>query len=287
LAEEAVKAEEAVRTAAIWTTRRPTRLCPTPPLLLILTSLLPLLLAAPAKAEAWAADNPAIATKAGAWGAGVAAAGETETERETEREMTTEDPIGEAQAEEATWVTWGTLHKVGSQHRRETMDGAARRRSAAVGRNPKRTSMTMPTTPLWTSTCWRTWRRRESRYIGVACVCVCMDSIHTCVYFCICMCCTHARSQDLTFKIADAPHMRANKVQNLADLDKDVGYSLPTTKLDLALLTQVLVSRDKITEEDVEWNFDTIFTNIASELRMEKASLEQDEDEDEDEEKMM
>lgn len=101
------------------------------------------------------------------------------------------------------------------------------------------------------------------------------------------MCCTHARSQDLTFKIADAPHMRANKVQNLADLDKDVGYSLPTTKLDLALLTQVLVSRDKITEEDVEWNFDTIFTNIASELRMEKASLEQDEDEDEDEEKKM
>jgi hypothetical protein len=89
--------------------------------------------------------------------------------------------------------------------------------------------------------------------------------------------------QDLTFKIAEAPSMRANMVQNLADLDKDVGYSLPTTKLDLNLLAQVLVPRDKIMEEDVEWNFDTIFTNIASELRMEKAALHP---EDSDEEKV-
>lgn len=49
--------------------------------------------------------------------------------------------------------------------------------------------------------------------------------------------------------MAEAPKVRLNKVQDIAELDEDVQFRLPTTEdrdIDLSLLTAVLCSSEQV-----------------------------------------
>ena len=99
---------------------------------------------------------------------------------------------------------------------------------------------------------------------------------------------------DITDKIANAPNVRANKVQALADLDEGISR-LPTGTvsvlrvnwlacadrfaraqvdgIDLSLLSSVLTPLEKLgkgAEQDMMWDFDNLFAELASEIQREQ-----------------
>ncbi|MEW5306386.1 MAG: hypothetical protein WDW36_008854 [Sanguina aurantia] len=83
--------------------------------------------------------------------------------------------------------------------------------------------------------------------------------------------------EDLTRLVAEAPRVRLNKVQDIAELDEDVQFRLPTTEdkdIDLSLLTAVLCSSEQVHEDDEIWDPDMLLTQVASELNQELEKAE-------------
>jgi len=76
-------------------------------------------------------------------------------------------------------------------------------------------------------------------------------------------------TEDITSKVAVAPNVRANRVQPLSELDSDIVNQLPTAMadgIDLTLLQSALSPQEKVVEQDAPWDFDTLFTGVASEI---------------------
>jgi len=74
--------------------------------------------------------------------------------------------------------------------------------------------------------------------------------------------------EDLTRVIADAPHVRANHIQSLQELEREAGFQIQSDDgLDLSLLTSVLLSRDQVSEHDWTWDWDTLFSELATSLQ--------------------
>lgn len=65
-------------------------------------------------------------------------------------------------------------------------------------------------------------------------------------------------------EVANAPEYHGNKVQSLYELDKELAFALPSgkrkidTKLDLTILSSVLLPAEQILEEDAQWTQSTL-----------------------------
>jgi hypothetical protein len=91
--------------------------------------------------------------------------------------------------------------------------------------------------------------------------------------------------EDLTAKVAEAPHAHGQRVQTLDELDQAVfaNYSSSGDGIDLSLLMRVLAPREKVDvarEPDTIWEYDQLFTQVSSDMQ-----LEMDEGDDAEEEK--
>jgi len=83
--------------------------------------------------------------------------------------------------------------------------------------------------------------------------------------------------EDLTRVVAEAPKVRSNKVQGIDELNEDTQFNLPNTDdrdIDLSMLTTVLCSSEQVYEPDEVWEPDMLFTQVASELTIEKEKAE-------------
>ncbi len=71
--------------------------------------------------------------------------------------------------------------------------------------------------------------------------------------------------------VADAPHVRALKVQALSELDQDVMFQMPSgtdNGVDLSLLTAVLYPHSAILEPDEPWDVDLMLTDLAAQAQV-------------------
>ncbi|KAK7076984.1 Intraflagellar transport protein 43 [Halocaridina rubra] len=78
--------------------------------------------------------------------------------------------------------------------------------------------------------------------------------------------------EDFTQQVAQAPSVAVNRVATYKELDSDLLRHAAFSTLDdidLRLLTNCLANEADIREPDIEWKWDTIFTEISSELRNE------------------
>lgn len=78
--------------------------------------------------------------------------------------------------------------------------------------------------------------------------------------------------EDFTQQIAQAPSVAVNRVATYKELDSDLLRHAAFSTLDdidLRLLTNCLSNEADIREPDVEWKWDTVFTEVSSELRNE------------------
>jgi len=80
-----------------------------------------------------------------------------------------------------------------------------------------------------------------------------------------------AVQDDITTKVAQAPNIRAARVQALTELDSEIVNSLPVLPdgIDLSLLTNALTPVEKVHETDQAWDYDSLFTNVSSEIQTE------------------
>jgi len=73
-------------------------------------------------------------------------------------------------------------------------------------------------------------------------------------------------------KIAAAPNVMSQKIQALSELDHEIMFQLRTATvdgLDLSLLTSALTPQEKVVDPDVTWDFESIFTQVNSEMQAE------------------
>lgn len=85
------------------------------------------------------------------------------------------------------------------------------------------------------------------------------------------------QDEDLTTQIASTPSVNLNKVAAYKELDSDLFKHSAFGTLDninLQLLTKCLRPENDIKEVDEPWNWDLLFTDIASELHSEWESTE-------------
>ncbi|XP_042861233.1 intraflagellar transport protein 43 homolog [Penaeus japonicus] len=78
--------------------------------------------------------------------------------------------------------------------------------------------------------------------------------------------------EDFTQQIAQAPSVAVNRVATYKELDSDLLRHAAFSTLDdidLRMLTNCLSNEADIREPDVVWKWDTIFTEVSSELRNE------------------
>jgi hypothetical protein len=65
-------------------------------------------------------------------------------------------------------------------------------------------------------------------------------------------------------EVANAPEYHGNKLQSLYELDNELAFTLPSDKrkkdrkLDLTILSSVLLPAEQILEEDVQWSQSTL-----------------------------
>mmetsp|Transcript_27306 Transcript_27306/g.38624 ORF Transcript_27306/g.38624 Transcript_27306/m.38624 type:complete len:216 (-) Transcript_27306:278-925(-) len=91
---------------------------------------------------------------------------------------------------------------------------------------------------------------------------------------------------DITTQVAAAPNVLSQRVQNLNDLNHAAMFQLPAAPdgIDLSVLTSTLCPPTKLQELDMRWDFDTLFTEVSSEMiREQEEENEGDEDEGDDE----
>ncbi|XP_068230405.1 intraflagellar transport protein 43 homolog [Palaemon carinicauda] len=78
--------------------------------------------------------------------------------------------------------------------------------------------------------------------------------------------------EDFTQQVAQAPSIAVNRVATFKELDSDLLRHAAFSTLDdidLRILTNCLANEADIREPDIEWKWDTVFTEISSELRNE------------------
>ena len=87
--------------------------------------------------------------------------------------------------------------------------------------------------------------------------------------------------EDITTQIADAPHVKAAKVQSLRDLNNDLDFNIALGQkdgIDLSLLTSFLIPKEVIDMEvDELWEFDVLYSDLQSELNAENDQDEEEE----------
>jgi len=93
-------------------------------------------------------------------------------------------------------------------------------------------------------------------------------------------------TDDITSKVAQAPNVRAHKVQALTELDEGIIGQLPAmADVDTSQLTAALTPLEKVSETDHAWDYETLFTAVSSEIQTEIDAengelAERDEDDD-------
>lgn len=94
--------------------------------------------------------------------------------------------------------------------------------------------------------------------------------------------------EDLSAKVADAPHAHNQRVQTLDELDQAVfaNYAGSSEGIDLSLLMRVLAPREKVDvsrEPDVVWEYDQLFTQVSSDMQTELDEGDENDDKEEEE----
>jgi len=81
------------------------------------------------------------------------------------------------------------------------------------------------------------------------------------------------QEEDMSSKIALAPQVQVNKVATYRDLDQDLlkhsAFTTLDNEIDLKLLAKVLSPESEILEADTSWDWNHLFTEVASELQTE------------------
>lgn len=78
--------------------------------------------------------------------------------------------------------------------------------------------------------------------------------------------------EDFTQQIAQAPSVAVNRVATYKELDSDLLRHAAFSTLDdidLRLLTSCLAPESEVREPDIQWRWDSLFTEVSSELRTE------------------
>ncbi|XP_076063260.1 intraflagellar transport 43 isoform X2 [Oratosquilla oratoria] len=84
--------------------------------------------------------------------------------------------------------------------------------------------------------------------------------------------------EDFTQQVAQAPSVAVNRVATYKELDSDLLRHAAFSTLDdidLRLLTQGLANEADVREPDVPWSWDTLFTEVSSELITEWEPVEE------------
>ncbi|QDZ21634.1 hypothetical protein HOP50_06g41610 [Chloropicon primus] len=72
---------------------------------------------------------------------------------------------------------------------------------------------------------------------------------------------------DITTQVAAPPkEFRQHRMQTISQLDRDVQYHLPTTNIDLSMLTMTLSPANKVEEDDVLWTGESLLQDLASSM---------------------
>ncbi|XP_010223327.1 PREDICTED: intraflagellar transport protein 43 homolog, partial [Tinamus guttatus] len=78
------------------------------------------------------------------------------------------------------------------------------------------------------------------------------------------------QEEDLAMQVAAPPSVQVNRVLTYHDLDKDLmkyaAFQTLDGEVDLKLLTKVLAPEQELREDDVNWDWDHLFTEVSSEL---------------------
>ncbi|XP_069494138.1 intraflagellar transport protein 43 homolog isoform X2 [Ambystoma mexicanum] len=78
------------------------------------------------------------------------------------------------------------------------------------------------------------------------------------------------QEEDLAMQVAAPPSIQVNRVMTYRDLDNDLmkyaAFQTLDGDIDLKLLTKVLAPEHEVREEDVSWDWDFLYTEVASEL---------------------
>ncbi|XP_078518162.1 intraflagellar transport protein 43 homolog isoform X2 [Lissotriton helveticus] len=78
------------------------------------------------------------------------------------------------------------------------------------------------------------------------------------------------QEEDLAMQVAAPPSIQVNRVMTYRDLDNDLmkyaAFQTLDGEIDLKLLTKVLAPEHEVREDDVSWDWDFLYTEVASEL---------------------
>ncbi|NP_001279310.1 intraflagellar transport protein 43 homolog [Callorhinchus milii] len=81
------------------------------------------------------------------------------------------------------------------------------------------------------------------------------------------------QEEDLAMQVAAPPSIQVNRVMTYRDLDNDLmkyaAFQTLDGEIDLKLLTRVLSAEQEVREEDESWDWELLFTEVASDLLME------------------
>uniref|UniRef100_A0A1B6DCF7 Intraflagellar transport protein 43 homolog n=1 Tax=Clastoptera arizonana TaxID=38151 RepID=A0A1B6DCF7_9HEMI len=80
------------------------------------------------------------------------------------------------------------------------------------------------------------------------------------------------QEDEILCKVADAPFVAGNKVASFTELDTDLGkksFLSILENINLNSLTNHLLPEDDIKEDNLQWTWDLLFTEVASDLRYE------------------
>ena len=78
-----------------------------------------------------------------------------------------------------------------------------------------------------------------------------------------------SEEEDLTRQVADAPAVHVNKVQTLSELQAELKYTVKDDQaegVDMGLLTSVLAPQAMVAEQDVNWDYEALFSECRAEL---------------------
>ncbi|XP_015242318.1 PREDICTED: intraflagellar transport protein 43 homolog isoform X1 [Cyprinodon variegatus] len=82
------------------------------------------------------------------------------------------------------------------------------------------------------------------------------------------------QEEDLTMQVAAPPRVQVNRVMTYSDLDNDLKhfstFQTLDGEIDLKLLSKVLAPEQEFKEENVIWDWDCLFAEVSSELKMEQ-----------------
>mmetsp|Transcript_95506 Transcript_95506/g.255375 ORF Transcript_95506/g.255375 Transcript_95506/m.255375 type:complete len:175 (+) Transcript_95506:96-620(+) len=84
-------------------------------------------------------------------------------------------------------------------------------------------------------------------------------------------------NEDITNQVAQPAYVRGSVVRPPTDLDSGMRSQLHVGEdgVDLSILTQALCADHQVKEDDVEWHYETIFTEVAHEITAEMEQAEE------------